>query len=230
MVLHAPSIVFHLGAWAVTAVCIFLAYWINFFQKRDWIPEKLKPFIHPDTVARLDYVAAITGVVGMAGVLASAYFGFLDASQIADVNPIDIFAALTGFDNALGNDVLTFKVLWTVIGIEAFAFAGLIRLYFVTIKRESSVFDQHYVFQILYAESTLFGYACMTVVAGAGGIYVYGESLLSGKPILEDLLPGGTLMGPFVILVAIFTILFVISIVLREKVTPQSIGQKVPES
>ena len=175
MVLHAPSIIFHLGAWAVTAVCTFFAFWINFLDKRDLLPRQAKRFVHPDTVARLDYVAAVTGLVGMAGVLVSVYFGFLDASQVANVSPLDFGALLTGINNALGNDVLSFKVQWTLVGIEAFAFAGILRLYFVTIKQGNSVYDQLYVFLIIYAEAIFVGFVCLTVVAGGGGFYVVGD-------------------------------------------------------
>ncbi len=217
MVLHAPSIIFHLGAWAVTAICTFLAFWISFLDKRDLIPKPVKRFIHPDTVARLDYVAAITGVVGLAGVLASAYFGFLDASQVANESPFDIMAFFQGFNNVLGNDVLSFKAQWTIVGIQAFVFAGILRFYFVTIRRQSSMYDSHYVVQIIYAEAILVGYVCMTVVAGAGGIYVYGESLLSGIPILEDLLPGGNLMAPLLVATGLLAIVFILSAMLSEK-------------
>ena len=217
MSLHAPSLHFHLGAWAVTALCIFLAFWINFLQKRNLIPKQLQKFIHPDTVARLDYVANITGIIGLAGVVVSAYFGFLDASQVANVSPLDFNAFLIGFDKALATPDLAFKVQWTIVGVQAFIFAGIIRLYFVTYKRERTVFDQHYVFQILYSESTLVGFFLMVIVAGTGGIYVYGESILSGIPILQDFLPGGNLLAPVIAVTGVFAILFVLSAMLAEK-------------
>ena len=129
MSLHAPSLHFHLGAWAVTALCIFLAFWLNFLMKRDLLPSFVKKFVHPDTVARLDYVANITGIIGFCGVIVSAYFGFLDASQVANVSPLDFNAFLTGFNNALANPDLSFKVQWTIVGAQAFLFAGIIRYY-----------------------------------------------------------------------------------------------------
>lgn len=218
MSLHAPSIHFHLGAWAITAICTFLAFWINYFQKRDLIPGPFKRFIHPDTVARLDYVATVTGIVGLAGVVVAAYTGFLDASEVPNVSPLDFNAVLKGIDAALGNVDLAFKVQWTIVAVQFFIFAGIIRFYFVTWKRESSVYDQHFVFQILYSESTIVGFFILMVVAGTGGIYVYGKSILSGIPILEDFLPGGNLMGPFLYLVISFTLLFVLSAIIEEKV------------
>lgn len=217
MSLHAPSLHFHLGAWAVTAVCTFLAFWLNFMLKRGWIPEPIRKYIHPDTVARLDYVANITGLVGLAGVIVSAYFGFLDASQVPNVSPLDINAFFVGFNNVLLNPILTFKVQWTLVGAQAFVFGGIIRFYYVTYRKAGSVYDQHYVVQILYAESTLVGFFLMMLVAGAGGIWVYGESILSGIPILEDFLPGGNLTAPFVVITGAFAVLFILSAWFAEK-------------
>ena len=220
MSLHAPSLHFHLGAWAVTALVTFLAFWINFMLKRGWIPEPIAKHIHPDIVARLDYVAAITGVIGLAGVVVSAYFGFLDASLVPNVSPLDLNAFLIGFNKALESDILSFKVQWTIVGAQAFLFAGILRLYFVTIRKGRTIYDEHYVVQILYAESTLIGFFLMMLVAGAGGIWVYGESILSGIPILEDFLPGGNLTAPLIVIVSAFTVLFILSAMFAEKTTP----------
>jgi hypothetical protein len=217
MALHAPSLHFHLGAWAVTALCTFLAFWINFMRKRNLIPESIDKRIHPDMVSRLEYVSHVTGIIGFLGVIGSAYFGFLDASGIPKPSPLDINAFFVGLDNALANDILSFKVQWTFVGVQAFIFAGILRFYFVTVKRRSSVYEQHYVVQILYAEATLIGFFLMVIVAGAGGIWVYGESILSGIPILQDFLPGGNLLIPTVSFSAIFAILFIISSFFREK-------------
>ena len=86
MALHAPSLHFHLGAWAVTAFCTFLAFWINFLRKRNLIPEVIDKHIHPDMVARLEYVAHVTGIIGFLGVIGSSYFGFLDASNLPNIS------------------------------------------------------------------------------------------------------------------------------------------------
>ena len=218
MALHAPSLHFHLGAWAVTALCTFLAFWINYLRKRHLLPEFIDKRIHPDIVSRLEYVAHVTGIIGFLGVIGSAYFGFLDASKVSHVSPLDFNAFLIGIDKALSNEILAFKVQWTFVGMQAFLFAGILRFYFVTVKRNSSVYDQHYVVQILYAEATLIGFFLMVIVAGAGGIWVYGESILSGIPILQDFLPGGNLLVPFVTFSGVFAILFVISSILVEEV------------
>lgn len=227
MSLHAPSIHFHLGAWAVTALCIFGAFWVNLLQERNLIPRQLQRFIHPDTVARLDYVANITGIIGLAGVVVSVYFGFLDASQVANVSPLDFNAFLLGVDKALASTDLAYKVQWTAVGVQFFVVAGLLRLYFVTYKKDTSVFDENYVFQIIYSEMALLGFFIMVIVAGSGGVYVYGESILSGIPILEDFLPGHTLLEVFVGLVFIVTILFIISAYLADKA--EALTRKTPE-
>jgi hypothetical protein len=229
MALHAPSLHFHLGAWAVTAVCTFAAFWINFLQKRDLIPNRINKYIHPDTVARLEYVAHVTGVVGLLGVFLALYTGFLDASGIRNVSPLDINAFFIGIDRSLTNPILAFKVQWTLVGVQAFIFAGILRFYFVNIKGGKSVYDEHYAIQMIYAEATLLGFFLMMIVAGAGGIWVYGESILSGIPILQDFLPGGNLLVPMVTIVSLFTLTFLLSVIFEEKVSSME-SKKTNES
>ncbi|MHA2366287.1 MAG: hypothetical protein ACXAC7_20190 [Candidatus Hodarchaeales archaeon] len=216
--LHAPSLHFHLGAWAVTALCTFLAFWINFFEKRGFLPKPISELLGPYAVQRLDYVAHITGIVGFMGVVASAWFGFVDSTGTKGANYADIGLVMEGYDTALSNEVLAFKVIWTFVGLQAFLFAGIIRTYFVTIKKERTVYDQHVVVQVLYAEATLMGFFMMVVIAGAGGIWMYGASVLTGVPILEDFLPGGDLMTPFSIFSALLAMTLIVSTILRERV------------
>ena len=219
--LHSPSLHFHIGAWAVTALCTFLAFWINFLQKRNLLPKFLEDLLGPYAVQRLDYVAHVTGIIGFLGIVVSAYFGFIDASGVPGASPLDINAALKGVDVAFGNDVLAFKVTWTIVALQAFIFAGLIRFYFVTLNHANSVYDRHTVVQVIYAESTLLGFFLLVMVAGAGGIWVYGKSILTDVPILQDFLPSGNLMIPLVVLSALLALTLLVSTVLRESVTKQ---------
>lgn len=227
--LHSPSLHFHIGAWAVTALCTFLAFWINFLQKRNLLPKRLEKMLGSYAVQRLDYVAHVTGIIGFLGIVVSAYFGFIDASGVPGAGPLDFDAFLKGIDASFTNINLAFKVTWTVVALQAFVFAGLIRLYFVTINHADTVYDQHTVIQIIYAEATLLGFFLLVMVAGAGGIWVYGKSILSDIPVLQEFLPGGDLLIPLTTLAALLTLTLLVSTILRESVTKEA-NKKSKES
>jgi DMSO reductase anchor subunit len=109
-----------------------------------------------------------------------------------------------------------------VVALQAFVFAGLIRLYFVTINKANTVYDQHTVIQIIYAEATMLGFFLLVMVAGAGGIWVYGKSILSDVPVLQEFLPGGDLLIPLTTLAALLTLTLLVSTILRESVTKEA--------
>ncbi|MHA1991852.1 MAG: hypothetical protein ACW981_16760 [Candidatus Hodarchaeales archaeon] len=224
--LHSPSLHFHIGAWAVTALCTFLAFWINFMQKRNLLPNRFNKILGPYAVQRLDYVAHVTGIIGFLGIVASAYFGFIDASGVPGAGPLDFNAFLIGIDASFDNINLAFKVTWTVVALQAFLFAGLIRFYFVTLNKADTVYDQHSAIQIIYAEATMLGFFLLVMVAGAGGIWVYGKSILSDVPILQEFLPGGDLIIPLTTLAALLTLTLLVSTILREAVTKESTKKK----
>ncbi|HKZ40603.1 MAG TPA: hypothetical protein VJ044_06545 [Candidatus Hodarchaeales archaeon] len=227
--LHSPSLHFHIGAWFVTALCTFIAFWINFLQRRNLLPNRINDILGPNAVVRLDYVAHVTGIIGFVGIIGSAYLGFIDAAGLENPSPFDIEAAIRGFDVAMGVPVLAFKVIWTVAGLQAFLFAGIIRLYFVTLKHSRSVYDQHVTIQIIYAESTLLGFLTMVIIAGAGGIWVYGSSILSGIPILQDFLPGGNLLPGVAALSGLLALTLIFSTILRESTAKRSTESEAKE-
>ena len=215
--LHSPSIHFHIGAWAVTALCIFLAFWINFLEKRDLLPKFVKGILGDHVVRQLDYVAIVTGIVGFIGILGAAWTGFIDATGIDKPNYFDINLLILGYNTAMSNEILGFKVVWTFVGLQMFLFTIIIRTYFVTFNKEKSVFDQHVVVQILYAQSALLGFFMMVVIAGAGGIWVSGSSIISDIPVLKEFLPGGNGLIPLFFFGSIFSILLIISMIIKER-------------
>ncbi|MFQ5977188.1 MAG: hypothetical protein ACE5OZ_03525 [Candidatus Heimdallarchaeota archaeon] len=194
MILHGPSLHFHLGAWAVTAVVTFIAFWLSFLNQSGLLKEEMVPKKHIEQyVDQLDFVAHVTGIVGLLGVILAGITGLMDAYTWENPNkdgldqPLE--AILKGYDISTKYEVLSFKVAWTIVGTYCFVFAGIIRLYFVNYRHER-VYDQHSAIQVLYAEALMLGFLIMVAIAGAGGIWTYGESILERAPILEGFLPG----------------------------------------
>ena len=211
MVWHAPSIHFHLGAWAVAAGVSFIAFWLNFMLVRNLVPKSIqeKIFFDDRLVTLLDFAAHISGIVGFLGIIIASYTGLIDAIPGQDPLPD---AAIAGYFVSMteSSGVLAFKIIWTIVGTLCFLFTGAVRLYFVTYMKER-VYDQNFVVQALYVESQLLGFLIMVVVAGAGGAKVYGESLLNKLPLLSDLMPGGNLLLAITILAVALAAVLVIS-------------------
>ena len=229
--LHAPILSFHIGAWAITALCTFSAFWINFLRKRNLIPTRTNDFLGDDVVIKLDFVAHVTGIIGLIGIILAVWTCFVDASTITGktlFSVFDINVILNGVNVALASELLSFKMLWTVVGIQIFLFAGLIRLYFVTYKKGRTVYDEHLTIQILYSESTLIAYVVITVIGAVGGLYATGHTVVADIPIIQDFLPGGNLLIVFLFFAAFFAVLIVVGTILKEqsKVENEAVTKK----
>ena len=171
MVLHGPSLHFHIGAWFVTAICTMVSFWlglmVSILDRKDIISkpifERGKNFVNS-----LDFVAHVCGIVGLFGILGSTYLGLIDASGIelefsllnyeAALNSIlkliDVNIILQGFDIALNDQLLGYKVVWTIVGIQLFLLAGIIRFYFVTLNK-TKIYDTHLGVQIVYSGASM---------------------------------------------------------------------------
>lgn len=217
ILLHAPVLHFHIGAWFVTALCTTLAFWINFLRKRKLLPDRLDEFLGPDVIVKLDYVANITGIVGFFGILIAIYTGFIDAGGPAYPNPFDLNQVRTGILVALHSPLLVFKMEWTAVAITCFVTAGLLRFYFVTLQGDRTIYDENILVQIIFAELIIVGFLLLIVIAAVGGIIVDGGTILQEVPIMNQFLPGGNLLVPFVILAGVFALLLLAGISIKEK-------------
>ncbi|MFX1513692.1 MAG: hypothetical protein ACFFCQ_14000 [Promethearchaeota archaeon] len=211
MVFHGPSLHFHLGAWAVSAVCTFFAFWLSFSSRSGLLQEK---YVSKETVKRyvdqLDFTAHICGIVGFLGLVVTGFAGWIDASGLEMWESLSIEGVTKGYEASTEDEFLAFKVIWSIVGMYCFLFSGFLRVYFVTLRKER-IYDQHFAVQILYGESTLFGFFTMVAVAAAGGIYVYGESFIQDVPFMNEVLPGA---DNFLILITVLSVLLAGTLIL----------------
>jgi hypothetical protein len=219
---HSPSLHFHLGAWAITGICTFIAFWFHFLSKRELVPRFLSGYINQNTVIKLDFVAHITGITGLLAIFVSIWTGFVDASGYIYPNYFDLNTLIEGYERAMSSPVLQYKVTWTFIGMQGYIFAGALRLYFVNINKSDSIYNENVVIQILYAEATFIGFLMVIVVSGAGSIYMYGDSILSRLPILNHFLPGGDWMIPMAFFGGLLATTLIFGLILKESIIAES--------
>ena len=219
ILLHSPVLSFHIGAWAVTALCTFLAFWINFLRKRHIISDRVNNYLGNDVVVKLDFVAHVTGIIGLGGIVLAIWTGFIDASgQVSSIFSIfDLNLLIKGINIALGDPLLSFKIQWTFVGIQLFVFAGIIRYYFVTYKKGRTVYDEHFTIQVIYSELTLVAYTIVTIVGAVGGLYATGHTIVADIPIIKEFLPGGNLLLIFAFFSAFFAGIIVIGTLIKEQ-------------
>lgn len=177
--LHAPAVLFHTGAWVVATIIALLTFWLNFLTKRNLIT------ISDEFIDKLDFSTHVCAIVGTIGVIAACLTGFLDMANAPLFFSVDDL--YTGWRNSMENDMLAFKVTWSVVALQCYAFAGFLRLYYTEIKSER-IYDQHATIQALYVEAMALGSLFLIVVVAAGGIYAHGESIIE-ETFLRGFLP-----------------------------------------
>ncbi|MFQ5980622.1 MAG: hypothetical protein ACE5OZ_20985 [Candidatus Heimdallarchaeota archaeon] len=177
--LHAPAVLFHTGAWVVATIITILAFWLNFLTKRNITS------VSDEFIDKLDFSAHICAIVGTIGVILAGLTGLLDIAGAPLLFSLDDLSR--GWDNSMKNDLLAYKVTWSIVALQCYAFAGGLRIYYSEFKSER-IFDQHATIQAIYTEAMALGSVFLVMVVAAGGIYAHGESIIENT-FLRGFLP-----------------------------------------
>ena len=219
--LHPIVLHFHIAALALGLVTSLLAIIFAVFEKTGLFnSSKIKKFFRGKELLDIDtcvtyadkfeFVAYIFLIYGLITLVVAGFAGFLDASGNIGISNISIENLFRGLSRASQSEVISYKVIWAIIGTSFFIYALVIRVYFVNYRKER-LHDQHFIYWILHTISQLVGYILFTLVAGAGALIVYGGTLISDIPLFGEFLPGGDAdFLPIVLIVSLLLVFFTI--------------------
>ncbi len=218
--LHPIVLHFHIANLALSIFTFLIAMIVTIFEKTDFFNRKRvkrafrgRELMNQSTCRtyadKFEFVAFMFLIYGAVTLVVAGIAGFLDASGNIGIGNISIDNLVAGVTAAGLSSVLGYKVIYAIIGTSYFLFAIVIRIYFVSYRKER-FFNQHYLYWIIFFISQVLGYLLLTLVSGAGAIRVYGGTLISDLPIFGDMLPGGSLDPTPLILVGSLLIVFLV--------------------
>jgi heme/copper-type cytochrome/quinol oxidase subunit 3 len=219
--LHPILLHFHIAALAFSLFTTLLAIFIAIFEKTGLFDrEEVKRIFRREKVLsietckkyvdKFEFVAFILLIYGLVTLVVAGLAGFLDASGNIGINSISLDNLFLGISKASQSEVISYKVIWTIIGTFFFIYAAVIRIYFVNYRKER-FYDQHFLFWIIFTISLLIGYLIFTLVAGAGAVIVYGGTLITDLPLIREFLPGGNAdLLPIVLVVSLLIVFLTI--------------------
>ncbi|MHA2236992.1 MAG: cytochrome c oxidase subunit 3 [Candidatus Hodarchaeales archaeon] len=199
--LHPIVVHFHIASLALGLFTSILALFLTVFEKTGFFKNRIvkriflgRELIDEETchlyTDKFEFVAFVFLVYGVLTLGVAGIAGFLDASGNIGIININLGNFFLGIDSASQSEVLSYKVIWSIIGTAYFLYAGVLRIYFVNYRKER-LHSQHFLIWILHAFSQLIGYLLLTLVASVGAIIVFGGTLITDIPILGEFLPGG---------------------------------------
>ncbi|MFX1508110.1 MAG: heme-copper oxidase subunit III, partial [Promethearchaeota archaeon] len=213
--LHPIVLHFHIALLAFSIIISVFAFILSILSRLDFFKRisrvtKGKMLISSENLMlytdRFEFVAFSALISGLLSLIPAMITGFLDASGKLGINYISIETFLLGIENAGKSEFISFKVIWATFGTVFFVYAVILRIYFVNYRHER-LYGQNLSFQLVYLISQIIGYLNFVIVAGEGAILVYGGTLISDIPILEEFLPQGETDPLIIVLLASFIIL-----------------------
>lgn len=213
--LHPIVLHFHVALLAFSIIISGVAFILSILGRLDFFNRisrifKGKMLISPETLNlytdKFEFVAFSSLIFGLLSLLPAMITGFLDASGKIGLSYISVETLLLGIENAGKSEFISFKVIWATLGTSFFVYAVILRIYFVNYRHER-LYDQNLPFQLAYLISQIIGYLIFVIVSGAGAILVYGGTLISDIPILEEFLPQGETDPIIIVLLSSFIIL-----------------------
>jgi heme/copper-type cytochrome/quinol oxidase subunit 3 len=219
--LHPIVLHFHIATLALGLFTSILSILLTVFERTGFFRNRIvkKIFfgrilldeeschLYTDKFEFSGFLFLVFGIItlGVAGIA-----GFLDASGNIGINNINLDNFYRGINSASQSEVLSYKVIWSIIGTAYFLYAAALRIYYVNYRKER-FHNQHYLIWILHAFSQLIGYIILTLVAGVGAIIVYGGTLITDIPLLGEFLPGGNAdLLPVVLLSSVLIIVLTV--------------------
>ncbi|OLS25875.1 MAG: hypothetical protein HeimC3_11490 [Candidatus Heimdallarchaeota archaeon LC_3] len=211
--LHSPVVHFPIGGLFITVFATVSGFILHLLISNDKIPEKILKVFGKDIVTKLDFVAHISGIIGLLGIIISTVSGILDAAGVESFIITDLNLFVIGITNSLSSSLLTYKIAMTLIAFNIFLVVGIIRLYFVTYKGNKHMYQTDITIQLIYVISIIYGFSFLILIGATGGLITSGSTILSQIPIINELLPGGSpiFLGLYIIgpsLLAISIILY----------------------
>ena len=171
-VIHFPIIGILMGfAAGFTALLVGMS--IDGFINKDWMTESRVQSLQ-NFIDRFEFTSYILIILGLLGYLISGITGFLSAG---------------GINNAINHEMLEFKVRLAIFVFFLLFGPIFLKTYFGLVYKKNIFNNKSRIIPLLYL-TPLIPAAIMTMlIAGAGGRYVYGHSILDTFG-LSWLLPG----------------------------------------
>ena len=234
--LHPIVLHFHIANLALSIFTFLVAIVVVIFEQTDFfnrrrvrrifrgreLMDQRTCRIYAD---KFEFVAFMFLIYGIVTLVVAGIAGFLDASGNVGIGTISLDNVVAGISEASLSSILGYKVIYAIIGSSYFLFAAVIRIYFVSYRKER-FFSQHPFYWVVFILSQILGYLLLTLVSGAGAIRVYGGTLISDIPILGEMLPGGSIDPTPIILIGTLLIVFLIVFAGFSKKSPQIIPLK----
>lgn len=208
MVLHPPLAHLPIGAWVICVLATVIFFMVGLYL--DLNKEKVNIEFMVSVAKTFENIAIFSSFFGFFSFLLTGYFGLLDASRqsISIIDILNLNILVDGLNFALINELLAFKIRWSLVLFHVMIFSLFIAS-FIHIKKRKYIFQIKLALRLLYVESIFFGFVLITMISFVGGFYVYGNIVLDTLPFLAIFLPENENL-----LISLFVSIFFINILI----------------